>query len=173
MLTRPTCDQRSGLAAACKRQALAFYFPVRICYMFFISKCKGASDLGLCMTLGLVKRMPVRSANFWRILRPNTFNNQIIVRLRGPFLRACPAPACTCLPYASACAVSCIGPTFQLQLCQSRENINPQRRGRTRAEGQAGWRGHAARACRCRPAQPAWRIATAVTCLLLAILEQA
>jgi len=147
------------MAAGGKRRALAFYFSVRICYMFLMSKCRRESDLGLCMTsvqpvlwkmrLGrlskckskswirfefvpgdtkefkfnqnvnlnlyseipmnlslsistswlkslhhsgfrlafrrssrasssteravLAKRMPLRSANFWQILRPNTF----------------------------------------------------------------------------------------------------
>ena len=33
----------------------------RFCYMFFISRCRGESDLGLCMTdSGLAKRMPRR-----------------------------------------------------------------------------------------------------------------
>ena len=73
ILTRQTCGQRSGMAAASKRRALAFCFPVRICYMFLMSKCKEESDLGLCMTSGFAKRMALRSADFWRILRPNTF----------------------------------------------------------------------------------------------------
>jgi len=61
------------MAAGGKRRAIALYFPVRICYMFLKSKCTGESDLGLCMTSVLAKRMPLRSADFWRILRPNTF----------------------------------------------------------------------------------------------------
>jgi len=41
ILTRQTNGQRSGMAAVGKRRALAFYFLVRICYMFCISKCRG------------------------------------------------------------------------------------------------------------------------------------
>jgi len=36
----------------------------QICYMFLIPKCRGESDIGLCTTLGLAKRMPLRSAAF-------------------------------------------------------------------------------------------------------------
>jgi len=43
--------------------------------MFFISKCRVKSDLGVCMTSVLAKRIRLRSANFRRILRPNTFLN--------------------------------------------------------------------------------------------------
>ena len=71
--------------------------------MFWESKCRGRSDLGLCTTCGLAnttyglalcttyglalcttylcttyglaKRMPLRSANFWPTLRPNLFCN--------------------------------------------------------------------------------------------------
>jgi len=50
ILTWQTCGQHSGMAAGSKRRALAFYFPVLICCMFSILKCKGESDLGLCMT---------------------------------------------------------------------------------------------------------------------------
>jgi len=50
ILTRQTCSQRSVMAAGGKRQALAFNFSVRIYYMFLVSKCRGQSDLGLCMT---------------------------------------------------------------------------------------------------------------------------
>ena len=64
ILTRHTCGQRSGMNAGGKRRALAFYFSVRICYMFRMSKCRGESYLGLCMTSGLAKRIPLRSANF-------------------------------------------------------------------------------------------------------------
>jgi len=34
MLTRQPCGQRSDMAAARKRRALAFYFSVRICFQF-------------------------------------------------------------------------------------------------------------------------------------------
>jgi len=49
---------------------------VRICEMFLVSKSRGESDLGLCMTSGLAKRMPLCSADFRRFLRPNTFQNR-------------------------------------------------------------------------------------------------
>jgi len=64
ILTRQTCGQRLGMAAGGKRRALAFYVSVRICYMFPMSQCRGESDLGLCMTSVLAKRMRLRSANF-------------------------------------------------------------------------------------------------------------
>jgi len=59
ILTRQTCGQRSGMAAVSKHRAIAFYFSVRIYYMFLMSKCRGKSDLGLCMTSVLAKRMPM------------------------------------------------------------------------------------------------------------------
>jgi len=73
ILTQQTCGQRSGMAAGGKRRALAFYFSGRIFYMFLMSKYTGESDLGLCMTSVLAKRIPLCSADFRRILRPNTF----------------------------------------------------------------------------------------------------
>ena len=39
-------------------------FSVKMCYVFFKSKCRGKSDLGLCMSLVVAKRMRLRSANF-------------------------------------------------------------------------------------------------------------
>ena len=75
ILTRQTCGQRSGMAAACKHRALAFYFSTRICYKFLVSKRGDESDPGLCMTSGLAKRIPLCSADFQRILRPNTFRH--------------------------------------------------------------------------------------------------
>jgi len=59
-----------------KRQALALYFYVRIWCLFFISRCRGISDQGLCLTSLLAKRMLLRSFDFRRIVRPNTFFNQ-------------------------------------------------------------------------------------------------
>ena len=44
--------------------------------MFLISKCRGKSDLGVCMTSVLAKKMRLRSSDFQRILQPNTFFNQ-------------------------------------------------------------------------------------------------
>jgi len=76
ILTRQTCSQRSGMAAVRNRRAIAFYFPVRICYMFPMMKCRGKSELGLCMTSVIAKRMPLLSADFRRILRLNTLKNR-------------------------------------------------------------------------------------------------
>jgi len=79
ILTRQTCGLRSSRVAGLLKQMLSasiWYFPIRICYMFLISKGIGKSDLVLCITLVLVKRMPLRSADFHRILRPNTFSNR-------------------------------------------------------------------------------------------------
>jgi hypothetical protein len=65
-----TCGQRLDMAAGSKRRALAFYVSVQICQMFPTSKCRRewAWDLGLCMTLGLAKRLPLHSGKFRRIL---------------------------------------------------------------------------------------------------------
>jgi len=52
------------MALGDKRRALAFHFSVRICYMFLKSKCRGESDLVLCMTSVLAKRMRLSSADF-------------------------------------------------------------------------------------------------------------
>jgi len=76
ILTRQTCVHRSSRVAGSKRWAQAFYFSVRIWYMVLISKCSEESDLGLCMSLVLAKRMPLHSADFRQILRPNTFLNR-------------------------------------------------------------------------------------------------
>jgi len=64
ILTRQTCGQSSSMSAGSKRRALVFYFSVRICYMFLISKCRGESNLGQRMTSVLRKRMRLRSADF-------------------------------------------------------------------------------------------------------------
>ena len=85
ILTRQTCGHRSSMVAASNCQALAFYFSVRIWYMILISKCREESDLGLCMRLP--KRMPLRSADFRRILRPNTFKNRKSTLRSGFFLQ--------------------------------------------------------------------------------------
>jgi len=65
ILMQQTCGRRSGMAAASKHRALTFYFSIRICFMFLISKYTGESDdLGLCMISRLAKRMPLHSADF-------------------------------------------------------------------------------------------------------------
>jgi len=74
ILMQQTCGQRSVMSVGGKRRALAFYFSVRTCYMFLISKCRRWSDLGLCMTSGLAKRVPLHIADF-RFL--NVFGRKI------------------------------------------------------------------------------------------------
>jgi len=64
ILKRQTCGQRSSMSAGSKRQLLAFYFSIRIWYLFWESKCRGDCDLGLCKLLALSKRMPLHSADF-------------------------------------------------------------------------------------------------------------
>ena len=64
ILMRQTCGQRSSRVAGSKRRAPAFYVSVRIWYVFFISKCRVGSDLGLCTSSVLSKRMTLRSADF-------------------------------------------------------------------------------------------------------------
>ena len=49
--TRQTCGQRSSMAAGSKHRALAYYFSIRICYIFLTSKCRRESELGLCTSL--------------------------------------------------------------------------------------------------------------------------
>ena len=73
ILRRQTCGQRSGMNAGGKRRAIAFYLPVRIYCMFRKSKCRGESDLGLCMISVIAKRIPLCSADVRRILQPNKF----------------------------------------------------------------------------------------------------
>jgi len=64
MFTRQTCGHRLSRVAGNKHRALAFYFSVRIWYIFLISRCRGKSDLGVCMTTVLAKRMRTHSAYF-------------------------------------------------------------------------------------------------------------
>ena len=65
ILTRQNCGQRSSRIVESKcRAVLVFYFPVRIWLLFSISMCRGESDLGLCMTSVLAKRMRPHSADF-------------------------------------------------------------------------------------------------------------
>jgi len=76
ILTRQTCGQLSMMSAGSKFWALAFYFFSRICYIFQIPKCRRESNLGMCTTLLLSKRMPLRICKFRRNLRPDTFFNR-------------------------------------------------------------------------------------------------
>jgi len=73
LLTQHTCGQRSSMSARSKRWALVFYFAVWIWYMFPISNCRGESNLYLCTTSGLAKRMLLHIGEFRRILRPYMF----------------------------------------------------------------------------------------------------
>ena len=72
ILTWQTCGQGSSMSAGSKHQALAFYFPARIWNMFLVSRCTGEWDQGLCTFPVLAKKMRLCSADFRRILRPNT-----------------------------------------------------------------------------------------------------
>ena len=76
ILTWQTCGLLSMMSAGSKPWALAFYFSLRICYMFQIPKCRRESNLGLCTTLVLSKRKPLRICKFRRNLRPDTFFNR-------------------------------------------------------------------------------------------------
>jgi len=85
ILTRQTCGHRSSRVAVSRSQALAFYFFVRIWYIFLISICRGKSDLGVCMTSVLAKRMQPHSADFRfknvfcrRIRRKSALRSRII-----------------------------------------------------------------------------------------------
>jgi len=64
ILTRQTCGHRSSRVAGSKCWALAFCFSIRIWDMYSISICRGNSDLGMCMTSLLSKRMRPHSADF-------------------------------------------------------------------------------------------------------------
>ena len=88
ILTRQTCSHRLGRVVGSKRWSLAVYFSVRIWYVFLISKYREELDLGPCMSLVRAKRMRLRSADFQRILRPNTFlNRKSALRSRILFAR--------------------------------------------------------------------------------------
>jgi len=56
-----TCSWRGKPAANDER--LRFIYPCILCYKFLTSKCRRELDLGLYMTSGLAKRMPLRSAD--------------------------------------------------------------------------------------------------------------
>jgi len=91
ILTRQTCGHRSSRLAGSKHRALAFDFSELIWYVFLIFKCTRESDPDLCMTSVLAKRMlwQLCSADFRRILRPNTFLNlKLALRSRILFASA-------------------------------------------------------------------------------------
>jgi len=56
ILTRQTCGHGSSRVAGSKHRALAFYFPVRIWYMFFMSKYREELDLGQCAWVRYLQR---------------------------------------------------------------------------------------------------------------------
>jgi len=89
ILTRQTCGHRSSRVAVSRSQALAFYFSVRIWYIFLISICRGKSDLGVCMSSVHAKRMRPCSADF---RFKNVFSRRIRREsaLRGRILFASP-----------------------------------------------------------------------------------
>jgi len=62
ILTRQTCSQRSSMSEGSKRRAKGNYFPIRICYMFLMSKCRRQFDPGL--TTSVIKK---NAAVEWRI----------------------------------------------------------------------------------------------------------
>ena len=66
VLTQQTRGQRSCVSAGSNRRALAFHSSSEIqsCYMFRIPKCRRKSNLGLCTTLGLAKRMRLCGDDF-------------------------------------------------------------------------------------------------------------
>jgi len=77
--TRQTCGQRSSMAAGSKRQALAFYVCVRICFISLMSRCRGESDPGLYMCSGLAKktrRCAVPTSNFRTFLAARCVGNR-------------------------------------------------------------------------------------------------
>jgi len=76
ILMRQTCGHRSSRVAGSKRRALAFYFSVQIGHMFSLSICRGKSDLGVCMTSVLAKRMRPHNVEF-------RFQNVFSRRTRG------------------------------------------------------------------------------------------
>jgi len=49
ILTQQTCGQRSSMSAGSKHPVLKIYVSLRIWYIFLMSKCRGDSDLGLCI----------------------------------------------------------------------------------------------------------------------------
>ena len=53
--------KKKGGVAGSKRRALAFYLSVRIWYVNLNIKCRRESDLGLCMSSVVAKRMRLRS----------------------------------------------------------------------------------------------------------------
>jgi len=73
ILTRQTCGLRSSKAAESKRRSRGYYFSERICYTFWISKCRGEWDLGPCKTSWLAFEEPQFNGKIRFFLRRNTF----------------------------------------------------------------------------------------------------
>ena len=81
---REHCDDADG-----GRHAHKFYFSLRISYKFLISDCRGDSDLGLCTSWHLAKKMPLRSGRIC-FQQANRRNSEPIRPLRsGIFFARC------------------------------------------------------------------------------------
>jgi len=65
VLTRQTYGQRSSRATGSKRRALAFYFAIRICYKFLISKNVEDGPIWVCAQL---RDLQNNVAARWRLL---------------------------------------------------------------------------------------------------------
>ena len=87
MLRRPARQRCDGADGA--RDAYKFYYSVRISYEFLISDCRGDSDLGLCTSWHLAKKMPLRSGRIC-FQQANRRNSEPIRPLRsGIFFARC------------------------------------------------------------------------------------
>ena len=87
MLRRPARQRCDGADGA--RDAYKFYYSVRISYEFLISDCRGDSDLGLCSSWHLAKKMPLRSGRIC-FQQANRRNSEPIRPLRsGIFFARC------------------------------------------------------------------------------------
>ena len=73
ILTRQTCGQRSRGAAESRCRALGNCFSEQICYVYWIWKCTGDWDLGLCTTSVLAFGEPQRNGRIRFFLLRNTF----------------------------------------------------------------------------------------------------
>jgi len=63
ILSRQTCSERSSMDAGSQRWAHAFYFSIRICYMFLISKSREGNSRSVTTSV-LAKRMLLRVGEF-------------------------------------------------------------------------------------------------------------
>ena len=104
ILMRQTCGQRSSMSAGDKRQGLAFYFSLRIWYIIWESKCRRESDLGLCTTSILAKRMRLRSADFRLKDVPQDSSEFANARWKNSqkFLRKYISISCLCMRFVTS-----------------------------------------------------------------------